>query len=72
MIAHISIITHPDHRGLSLGRSAVAHLAGRAIAAGLLPQYRTLESNQASMRVAELLGFRSYATSVSIRLNRND
>lgn len=70
-IAHISIVTHPDFRSRGFGRSAVAHLAGRAIAAGLLPQYRTLQSNRASIRVAELLGFHSYATSTAVRLNRN-
>lgn len=68
-IAHISVITHPNFRNHGFGRSAVAHLAGRALAAGLLPQYRTLESNRASIRVAELLGFCAYATSTAVRLN---
>ena len=70
-IAHISIVTHPDFRNRGFGSSAVAHLAGRAIAAGLLPQYRTLQSNRPSIRVAELLGFHSYATSTAVRLNRD-
>ena len=70
-IAHISIITHPDFRSCGFGRSAVAHLAGRAITAGLLPQYRTLQSNRASIRVAERLGFQSYATSIAVRLSRD-
>lgn len=67
-IAHISIITHPDFRGQGLGRSAVAHLAQRAIRSGLLPQYRTLESNVSSIRVAKALGFQQYATSMAVRL----
>ncbi len=67
-IAHISIITHPAFRGQGLGRSAVAHLALRALDTGLLPQYRTLESNGPSIRVAETLGFQAYATSVAARL----
>lgn len=70
-IAHISIITHPDFRSRGFGRSAVAHLAGCAVAAGLLPQYRTLQSNRASIRVAELLGFHPYAISTAVQLNRN-
>lgn len=70
-IAHIAVVTHPDFRRRGFGRSAVAHIAGRAIAAGLLPQYRTLQSNRASIRVADLLGFQSYATSMAVRLNRN-
>jgi GNAT superfamily N-acetyltransferase len=70
-IAHISIVTHPDFRGRGFGRSAVAHLAARALAAGLVPQYRTLESNRASMRIAESLGFSRFATSIAVRLDTN-
>jgi len=68
MIAHISIITHPDFRGRGFARGAVAHLATRALTAGLLPQYRTLESNFPSLRVAGSLGFRLYARSLAVRL----
>ncbi|EDY17431.1 GCN5-related N-acetyltransferase [Chthoniobacter flavus Ellin428] len=70
-IAHVLIITHPDHRGNGFARSAVAHLAARAIDAGLLPQYRTLESNRASIRIAETLGFHPYARSLAVRLSTN-
>ena len=69
-IAHLYIVTHPGHRGRGFGRSAVAHLAGCAIAAGLLPQYRTLVSNRASSRLAEALGFCHYAMSMAVRLDR--
>lgn len=71
-IAHISIVTHPSFRGRGCGRSAVAHLAQRAMRIGLLPQYRTLASNRASIRIAESLGFRPYATSMAVRLKPND
>ncbi|MDR3401842.1 MAG: GNAT family N-acetyltransferase [Chthoniobacter sp.] len=67
-IAHISVVTHPGFRRRGLARSAVAHLCGHAMAAGLLPQYRTLESNMASLRVAESLGFSPYARSLAVRL----
>ena len=69
-IAHISVITHPASRGRGFGRSAVAHVASTALVAGLIPQYRTLESNRASIRIAESLGFIHYASSVAVRLNR--
>jgi hypothetical protein len=46
----------------------VAHLAGVASAEGLIPQYRTLDANIASIRIAESLGFEGYATSVAVRL----
>jgi predicted GNAT family acetyltransferase len=68
VIAHISVITHPDYRGRGFARSAVAHIAARALASGLLPQYRTLESNRPSLRVGESLGFHLYARSLAIRL----
>lgn len=67
-IAHISIVTHPEYRGRGFGASAVAHIAARALADGLLPQYRTLESNAPSMRIARALGFTKYASSLAVRL----
>ena len=70
VIAHISVITHPAFRSRGFGRSVVAHLASAALGAGLVPQYRTLESNRPSLRVAEALGFFHYASSVAVRLNR--
>ncbi len=67
-IAHISVISHPEFRGRGFGRSVVAHVAGQALASGLIPQYRTLESNRSSIRIAGSLGFHHYATSVAVRL----
>jgi len=67
-IAHLAIITHPAHRGRGMGRAAVAHLAARASAVGLLPQYRTLDSNLPSLRIAQALGFERYATTLAVRL----
>lgn len=67
-IAHLFIVTHPGFRGRGFGKSAVAHLARRALAAGLLPQYRTLDANTPSIRIADELGFRRYATSMAVRL----
>ena len=69
-IAHLCIITHAGFRRRGFGRSAVAHVGGRAIAEGLPPQYRTLETNGASIRVARALGFCQYATSLAVRLRR--
>lgn len=69
VIAHLSIVTHPAFRGQGYGRSTVSHLAAHATAAGLMPQYRALESNLASIAIADSLGFQSYATSVAIRFS---
>ncbi|MEK7953078.1 GNAT family N-acetyltransferase [Luteolibacter soli] len=67
-IAHLYIVTHPGYRGRGFGRSAVAHLARRALTNGLLAQYRTLDANTPSIRIAEALGFQRYATSMAVRL----
>lgn len=67
-VAHISIITHPEHRGQGYGHSAVAFLAKHALWKKLLPQYRTLEGNKASMAIAQTVGFEYFATSVAVRL----
>jgi RimJ/RimL family protein N-acetyltransferase len=67
-IAHIAVVTEPEFRGRGFARSAVSEIARHALEAGLIPQYRTLTSNTASMRVADALGFRYYGTSVVVRL----
>jgi GNAT superfamily N-acetyltransferase len=67
-IAHIAIITHPAFRKCGYARSAVAHLARRALSVGLLPQYHTLQANTASIGIARSLGFASFARSIAIRL----
>lgn len=71
-IAHLYIVTRPGFRGRGFGKSAVSHLARRALADGLLAQYRTLDSNTPSVRIAEQLGFQRYATSMAVRLQMKD
>ncbi|MGI9241835.1 MAG: GNAT family N-acetyltransferase [Verrucomicrobiales bacterium] len=67
-IAHIYVVSDPGFRGQGFGRSAVAHVARRALSAGLIPQYRTLESNLPSLRIADSLGFAHFASSVAVNL----
>jgi RimJ/RimL family protein N-acetyltransferase len=67
-IAHLSIVTAPGQRGRSLATAAAACAAPHALAEGLVPPYRTLESNAATMGVARRLGFERYGCSVSVRL----
>ncbi len=69
VIAHISVITHPQHRGRGYGRAAVSRLTEEVLAGGLVPQYRTLEANRSSVAIARVLGFEHYATSVAARLS---
>ena len=67
-IAHISIATAPARRGRGFGKAAVALAARRALEAGLVPQYRTLRSNTASMAIGRHLCFIEYGFSVAVRL----
>jgi GNAT superfamily N-acetyltransferase len=66
-IAHISVIAHPERRGRGHATRAVAATMEAAVRAGLVPQYRVLAENAASLRVAEKLGFRRYGWSVAAR-----
>jgi RimJ/RimL family protein N-acetyltransferase len=68
-IAHIAVVTHPLHRGRSLGGAAVALAARHALQARLVPQYRTLRANAPSLGIASRLRFREYGFSVYVRLN---
>lgn len=67
-IAHLFVVTHPAHRGRGLGAFAAALAARTALDGGLIPQYRALESNTQSIRIARRLGFVPYATSLAVRL----
>ena len=67
-IAHIAVVSHPAHRGRGHARSAVAAIARHALAQRLVLQYRTLDSNTPSRRIADSLGFHHRATSLAIRL----
>lgn len=67
-IAHLRVVTHPAQRGRGLGAGVVEHVARGALDAGLVPQYRALASNAASLRIADRLGFVPYAVSLAARL----
>jgi len=66
-IAHVSVLTHPAHRGRVLGRAVVGAVAAVALERGLVPQYRSLMANRASLAVAAALRFEGYATSLALR-----
>jgi len=67
-IAHLSIVTHPAYRQCGYGSAAVSKMTAILLDRGLVPQYRALESNGASLKIAAKLGFARYATSVTVRL----
>jgi len=68
VIAHVGVITHPQYRGRGFGCVVVSQLTEEALQRGLVPQYRTLETNVPAMAIARALGFVHYATTVAVRL----
>jgi RimJ/RimL family protein N-acetyltransferase len=55
--AEVSVNTTPNYRRRGLGRSVVSALAQHVLQNGRLPLYTVAESNSASIRLAEQLGF---------------
>jgi GNAT superfamily N-acetyltransferase len=68
-IAHISIVTHPHYRQRGYGRAAVSQLTKILLDRNLIPKYRALDNNIASMKLAARLGFIRYATTMTVRLH---
>ena len=62
------IVTHPGARGRGYGGAAVAHAVAHALAGGRVVLYQTLLANRPALRIAERLGFETYATLLAIRL----
>jgi GNAT superfamily N-acetyltransferase len=66
-LAHIGVLTHPEHRGRGMARRVVAACAAEAIAAGRLAQYQTLLSNAPALAVGRALGFEPFAHTLMLR-----
>ena len=67
-IAHIAVVTHPEHRGQRYGTCVVSLLAETVLTQGLIPQYRTLCANAPSIAIATALGFVAYSENLAVRL----
>ncbi|HUU59364.1 MAG TPA: GNAT family N-acetyltransferase [Phycisphaerae bacterium] len=71
-IAHIGVVTHPQHRGKGFGKSVVAAISKCALATRLILQYRTLADNAPSMAIARSFGFQPYARTISVGVGATD
>jgi len=67
-IAHICVATSPGQRGRGFAKSVGAAATADAIDNGLVPQWRTLASNVASVSVGRAIGFVPMATTFFVRL----
>ncbi len=64
-VAHLSVLTHPEHRRRQHGRRAAAAAARHAVADGLLPQWRARPV--ASQRLALAIGFVRVGAQLSVQ-----
>lgn len=71
-VAHIGVVTRRAGRAAGCGRRVVSAIASRAVAAGLIPQYQTLDANAPALRVAAVLGFARYARTLAARLKEEE
>jgi GNAT superfamily N-acetyltransferase len=65
-IAHLSVLTHPDHRGRGLAQRVGAHAVERVASTGLIPQWRARV--EASKAVARGIGLSELGTQLRILL----
>lgn len=65
-VAHLLVLTSPDHRRRGLGRAVASAATEQALSTGLSPQWRA--QPEASRRIAASLGFRQYGHQISFLL----
>ncbi|WP_245956735.1 GNAT family N-acetyltransferase [Nonomuraea fuscirosea] len=66
MVAHVSVLTAPGHRGRGLARLVASAAVADALAKDLLSQWRARP--EPSRRVARALGFRELGSQVNIHI----
>lgn len=69
VLGHIGILTHPEHRGLGLGRFAAAVATEEAFVDGLIPQWRAAGESPGSLRMAISLGFAQAGHQTTVTLD---
>jgi GNAT superfamily N-acetyltransferase len=65
-LAHMCVLTHPDHRGRGLATMVGSAATAYALDAGLVPQWRARVP--ASIAVAAALGYTMLGAQLSFRL----
>jgi RimJ/RimL family protein N-acetyltransferase len=67
-VAHVSVLTRPDHRCRGLGKQVATAAVAHAVAEGLIAQWRARLTNTASIGIASALGFHQWGVQISLRL----
>lgn len=65
-LAHMVILTHPEHRSRGLGTIVASAATAHAIEAGLIPQWRARPA--ASQAIARRLGYEQIGSQLSVRI----
>ena len=68
-VAHISVLTAAEHRARGFGRAAAQAALNAAVTAQLLPQWRAVASNSASIALATSLGMEPVGRQFSVLLD---
>ena len=68
-VAHVSVLTAAEHRAQGFGRAAAHAALSAAVTAQLLPQWRAVATNQASIALATSLGMEPVGRQLSVLLD---
>ncbi|USQ77497.1 GNAT family N-acetyltransferase [Ornithinimicrobium cryptoxanthini] len=70
VLAHLGVLTAPDQRRQGQGTVAAGLAINAALAAGLLPQWRSRADNEASQQLARRLGFQPLGSQTTVHIDR--
>jgi predicted GNAT family acetyltransferase len=61
LIVEVGVDTHPDFRRRGFGKAVVSAMTEALLKQGRIPVYRCSEDNIASLRLAQSVGYETYA-----------
>jgi hypothetical protein len=72
LLAYIGVITHPGHLGKGYAKSVVTASMTHAMEKGLIPMWRTLETHDTAVKLAGVMGFQKYASTLDVQLTEDE
>ena len=71
LLAHVGVVTAPEHRGRGRGLLAAAAATNDALASGLVPQWRVRWDNVASLATGRRLGYTELGSQTTVFLRES-